>query len=329
MHADDALVFSAKDGLGNRLRALVGFRALADFQQVPMLLHWPRDGACNAEFTDLFESTGWEDVRLIDAEEAAECKTSRPGRFHYSSVWFTEIWQQHGQALCTREQFSRVAVKYLRALRPRQALQARIDTFARSNDLAQCVGMHIRMTDNMHAYDWWIKNDPDFVPEKISRFEGFQAAIGNSSAQGERVFVCTDNAEIAQQLAAGFSNLVLYRKDFDQRGFNQHVHTHYGTQDRLSRFVGHIKQALGKRPPESWRTTEVADALVEMLLLARCQCVIGTYYSSFSQVAALIGGVPLFRMEGDTAIENPYIRELQANAAGLPASVLDRREASP
>lgn len=40
--SDNALVFSAKDGLGNRLRALAGFRALADFQQVPMLLHCER-----------------------------------------------------------------------------------------------------------------------------------------------------------------------------------------------------------------------------------------------------------------------------------------------
>ena len=326
---DNALVFSAKDGLGNRLRALVGFRALADFQQVPMLLHWPRDGACDADFTDLFDRAGWEDVRLIDADEAAARKASHPGQFHYSSVWFTEIWRQYGQALCTQQEFSRVAVKYLRALRPREALRARIDTFSRAHELEQCIGMHIRMTDNVHAYDWWIKNDPDFVVEKVSRIEGFQAAIRNFSAQDKRVFVCTDNEEIAQQLAASFPNLVLYRKEYDQQGFERHVRMHYGTQDRLALLLGRIKQALGITKSESWRTTDVADALIEMLLLARCQRVIGTYYSSFSQVAALFGGVPLFRMEGETAIENPFIGQLQADAADLPASSAARREISP
>jgi IS1 family transposase len=314
---DDALVFSAKDGLGNRLRALVGFRALADFQQVPMLLHWPRDGACDADFTDLFDLAGWEDVRLIDADEAAARKASHPGQFHYSSVWFTEIWRQHGQAFCTQQEFSRVAVKYLRALRPRLELRARIDTFARAHELEHCIGMHIRMTDNVHAYDWWIRNDPDFVVEKVSRIEGFQAAIRNFSAQGKQVFVCTDNEEIAQQLAASLPNLILYRKEFDQQGFERHVRKHYGTQDWLAQLLGRIKQALGIRQSESWRTTNVTDALVEMLLLARCQRVIGTYYSSFSQVAALLGSIRLDRMEGVNAVESEFIHSLLADVESI------------
>lgn len=309
---DNALVFSAKDGLGNRLRALVGFRALAEFQQVPMLLHWARDGACDAAFTDLFETTGWEDVRLIDAEEATARNASDPDQYHYSSVWFTEIWRQHAQALCSRAEFSRVAVKHLRALRPRRELQARVDEFAHTHDLAQCTGMHIRMTDNVHAYDWWIKNDPDFVPEKISQIGGFRAAIRDLVAKEKRAFICTDNQNIARQLRTDFPNLVLYQKEFDEQGFAHHVRTHYGTQGPLARLVGRVKSRLGIHAPTTWRTTDVTDALVEMLLLARCRPIIGTYYSSFSQVAALIGGVPLYRMEGGEAVANKFISDIEA-----------------
>ena len=307
---NDALVFSAKDGLGNRLRALAGFRALAEFLQVPMLLHWGRDGACDAEFTDLFETAGWEDVRLIDAEEAAARRESHPERYHHSSVWFSEIWRQHGQGLCSGEDFARVAVRHLRALRPRRALQARVDEFARAQDLGPCTGMHIRMTDNVHAYDWWIKNDPDFVPEKVSRMEGFRTAIRNRAAAEERVFICTDNQEIARQLRTEFPNLVMYQKDFDDLGFVRHVRTHYGTPGRFSRLSERLRSTLGLRAPTTWRTTDVSDALVEMLLLARCQRIIGTYYSSFSQVAALIGGVPLYRMEGTAAVENAFVQSI-------------------
>lgn len=314
--SDSALVFSAKDGLGNRLRALAGFRALADFQRVPLLLHWGRDGACDADFTELFETTGWEDVRLIGAEEAAARKANHPLQYHYSSIWFTEIWSRHAQALCSRDDFSRAAVKHLRALHPRRELQACVDAFARTHGLAQCTGMHIRMTDNVHAYDWWIKNDPDFRPEKVSSIEGFQSAIRNLAAEDKRIFLCTDNQEIAQRLRADFHDLVIYQKDFDEQGFVHHVRTHYATQSRLSRLVWRIKSTLGIRAPTSWRTTDVADALIEMLLLSHCQQIIGTYYSSFSQVAALIGDVPLLRMEGTQAVENAYVQSIQDTISG-------------
>lgn len=309
---DDALVFSAKDGLGNRLRALVGFRALAEFQQVPLLLHWARDGACDAEFTDLFEITGWDDVRLIGAEEAAARKASHPEQYHYSSVWFTEVWLRHGQALCSCDEFSRAAVKYLRLLRPRHELQSRVDDFAQARNLAQCAGLHIRMTDNVHSYDWWVKNDPHFDLEKVSQIEGFQAAIKVLADKGERAFLCTDNHEIAQQLRTNFPGLAMYQKHFDGKGFAQHVRSHYGNPGRFSRLLGRVKSALGLHAQRSWRTTEVADALIEMLLLSRCQSIIGTYYSSFSQVSALIGGIPLYRMEGIAAIEDAFVQSILA-----------------
>lgn len=136
--------------------------------------------------------TGWESVRLIDAEEASTRKANNPKQHHYSSVWFTEIWKQHAQALCSLEDFSRVAIKHLRALSPRPELQQKVKAFSKAHNLEQCVGIHIRMTDNVHSYDWSIKNDPDFVPEKISSIDGFQAAIRECEAQGKRVLVCTE-----------------------------------------------------------------------------------------------------------------------------------------
>ncbi len=150
-----ALVFSAKDGLANRLRALVGFRTLAEVQKLPMLLHWARDGGCDADFTDLFELTGWEDMRLISAEEAAAHKMSHPEHHHYSSLWFTDIWSQHAQSLCSLDEFSRIALGHLRKLLPLQELQSRVDTFSRDHDLAECVGIHVRMTDKVNSEKLW------------------------------------------------------------------------------------------------------------------------------------------------------------------------------
>jgi len=300
-------VFSAKDGLGNRLRALVGFRVLAELEQVPLLIHWEATPACNVHFDELFEKDGWEDVRFIDKNEADQYKTKAPDRFHYSSVWFTEIWKSDAQSLCKYEQFCQAAISHLQSLRPVSKIQEQINKFAQLHDLAQCTGVHIRMTDNVHAYDWWIKNDPDFVPEHISRFEGFLTHLQELDRTGETALVCTDNGDIVQRLQDTCKNVVFFNKQIDHQGFKHHVRTHYGGDGVILDFFSRIMRRLGKPPPSSWRTTSVGEALIEMHLLSRCKQIVGTYYSSFSEVSALLGGVPLYRMEGTRVKENTLI----------------------
>lgn len=303
-------VFSAKDGLGNRLRALVGCRALACLEQVPLYVHWESDGPCAARFDELFAPTNWENVRFIDAEEAARFQSSNPDRFHHTSAWFTDIWEQHGQHLATREEFCRIAVSYLRSLRPQISLQTRIDEFTQKYNLASCIGIHIRMTDNVYSYEWWTQNDPDFRTEKVSQLDGFITLIEQFEKCGEGVLLTTDNADVAKLLCARYTNVFTYQKDYDNRGFIHHVSIKYSQPSGLTQLFKRIISLLKRPDPVTWRTTGVDDALIDLWLLSRCRRIVGSYYSSFSQVSAILGNVPLDRMEGIMSVENTFIRKL-------------------
>jgi hypothetical protein len=60
----------------------------------------------------------------------------------------------------------------------------------------------------------------------------------------------------------------------------------------------------------SWRTTSIEDAVVELYLLSRCKRVVGTYWSSFGWLAALIGQVPFLRVEGCDVVPHEGAGEL-------------------
>jgi hypothetical protein len=73
---------------------------------------------------------------------------------------------------------------------------------------------------------------------------------------------------------------------------------------------------IGLRASSSWRTTSIGDALIDLMLLARCREIVGTYYSSFSEVSALIGDAPLSVMEATERVPSQSIRQIRAIASG-------------
>lgn len=68
----------------------------------------------------------------------------------------------------------------------------------------------------------------------------------------------------------------------------------------IARFGPRVVTANGAAAPVSrrsiWETAGVQEALVDLLMLSRTWRMLGTYYSSFTDVASLLGSVPLLRL---------------------------------
>src|SRR5437763_7306900 len=77
------IFLSGRSGLGNRLRALLGYRALSLCCGVPFLVCWVPNPACDAEFDDLFEPPPFPVIdlltcgRLLAAREAEAFTVAR------------------------------------------------------------------------------------------------------------------------------------------------------------------------------------------------------------------------------------------------------------
>jgi hypothetical protein len=61
--------------------------------------------------------------------------------------------------------------------------------------------------------------------------------------------------------------------------------------DRLASLGRPIFQAEKRWHPSAMRQTSLADAMLDMVLLSRCDRIIGSTYSSFGVLASVIGGV--------------------------------------
>jgi len=166
-----ALVYHAKGGLANRLRAFVGYRTLAQRLNLAFLMHWELNGACGDKFHSLFERDGFEDLEFVSAERMHSAALAG-AKVLSAGIWFSDIWRRNAADAFDQAAFYRDAASALHNLRPVPSILERIEHFADMHALEECTGVHIRMTDNprnLGAYNWWAKTELARDVEALTR----------------------------------------------------------------------------------------------------------------------------------------------------------------
>jgi len=133
---------------------------------------------------------------------------------------------------------------------PHTKVRQRMEDFAKSQPLSNAVGVHIRRTDNVRS----IMGSPDSL-----YFHEIDTRIPDTRP----LFLATDNDHT--------------RMLMKQR---------YG--DRIVEYLKNPR--LVKRWPRRFSLSDTIDDLVDLHLLASCESVIGSAYSSFSKVAIMLNG---------------------------------------
>jgi len=252
-----AIVFHVQGcGLANRLRALVGYQALATLRKVPFYLCWRSDPACPCRFEDLFQTQ----MNFLKPHDLERCGPDVS--IVHEAAWFDEIWRCSGQAFEWPAYLEEVH-RCLRALIPRPQVQRIVNEFASRHDLYHALGVHIRNTDNLAMYAKFTAGPPNFDNHRISSLDGFLDVI-RAGIVNRPVFLATDDPALERRLLETFPALTVLAKQY----------------------------MSGQRP------TEVTIALAEMLVLGRCEQIVGTYYSSYSKWSALWGRRPYFEVIG-------------------------------
>ena len=201
------IVFRAEGcGLANRLRALVGYQALASLRKLPFHLAWTPDTFCPSEFKDLFDSP-------IDLLSQQELRSISPRAIYREEIWFENIWMRWGEGIDWTT-YLREVHDCLSALALQPAVAAKVAEFRRIDDLSDAVGVHIRNTDNVANYAEWMKHYSDFDPKQISTVAGFVNMIG-ASIQSRPVFLATDDPELEKTLKQRFPPLLTFPKSHD------------------------------------------------------------------------------------------------------------------
>ena len=293
MDETNKIIFWAhSSGLANRLRALIGYQALAKFKKVPFFLCWKSDPNCDAHFSALFNT---DKVNLISESKLETEKKNENGQIYTECCWFHEIWIKNLRNSVPWELFKSQALQFAQLLNPSPNITYQIKDFSQHQNLTNLPGFHIRMTDNLKAYNGWLSH-PNFNIEYISRLEGFEIQIEKllSDKISNTIFLVTDNRQIEKYLKKRFPGRILTYEKKWRKPYKLNF------SSLIKKYRIRVKQ----------RTSTIEDALVEMYLLSKCKFITGTYFSSYGEFAAVLGKKPYFEILGDQSKKDDFINEL-------------------
>lgn len=271
----DKIFVDGQHGLGNRLRAIGSAAAIAEATDRELVIVWEPDAHCDCRFTDLFnydqaiiEESFYQEaaasnadlVNYMEIEEGAE--KDRPveltdGRNIYLRSAF--VFHHPASSWASENEF-------LQRLRPVESVTALTDSVAWPNDLSA----HIRMQGGKQyehlaweAPENWSQESHQLVAEwrEKSHFSHFIKRID-------------------QLISAGDANTIFIAADLPE------------TYDEFTRIYGEKIRFL-KRDVNDRSAEQLKYALADAILLAQSARMLGSTWSSFSELAMRLAITPM------------------------------------
>lgn len=269
------IFIDAQHGLGNRLRAIASAGAIAAGTDRELVIIWQPDDHCDCHFQDLFHPYG----AVLDAGFVSDAQSLGLQVFNYMEVEadsrkdapialnsFQDVYLRSAFPLVHRCSSWATQNQWLRDLQPTDVVRDLVDSVRSPNDLS----IHIRMEGGAEAQHLPYESAANWTAEaqqeidhwrKRSHFTRFLPRLDQLIAQGlaGKVFLATDT----QSVYAEFE-------------------TRYG--DRVTRLP---------RPASDRSTPSIIYALTDAILLGQAPRLLGSTWSSFSELAARLAVTPL------------------------------------
>jgi len=270
------IISSNGGGLGNRIKGLISIIRLGKYFKRKPLLHWPKNVTMGCSFRELFDYN----IKELNEKELNELLNEKHEFYREwidniqtkKRILLSQCWRfimLHGEIPYgfAREyptikknnidfEFERIPLKIrerilkeLKELKINKKIKEKVNCFEKKYKISKRIGIHSRSRD--------FQNSPE-GRGKISTTDLFLKRIKEILIENPKVefFLCTDSKETED----------LYKKE------------------------------LGKKivvfPKKNWdmSSSEASkDSLVDLLLLSKTQRILGTYLSTFTEMAWWFG----------------------------------------
>lgn len=266
-------------GLCNRLKCLISCLRISDKYNRELAINWPKNWACGAEFNELFDnhikSISIDELEKIEREKNYFFYTDRnnlilPNREKevITDTWRFCLFEEEVSSGFSREvppkfgesidfEYDRIPKKVKRKIlseinkiKIKKEILKIVEDFSKKNNVSESIGLHIRRGDIVNSKDGW---------GKISDEEKFIGKIKQIliSSPNQTFFLATDSTETEKIVKEMFGkNIVTYSK-----------------------------KVVKRDSPAS-----VIESLIELLILAKTKKIIGTYQSTYTELAWWFGG---------------------------------------
>lgn len=269
------LFIDVQHGLGNRMRAMGSAAALAEASGRELVVVWQPDDHCNGRLSDLFDYSGAvEETRFL--EEAAgrgaavyNYMSIEPGAVKDAPVLLdtsADIYARAASVLNSPASVWEAENRFLQSLQPIAAVRDLVAAVRHPNDLSAHVRMEGGKQHEHLAYEKaenWTAEDHALIDawRAKSHFSHFLNRIDALIAEGraDRIFLAADMPETYAEFRA-----------------------HYG--DRLA----FLPRSLFDRS-----AAQLHYALADAILLSRSPLLLGSTWSSFSELAMRLAPLPI------------------------------------
>lgn len=257
-----------REGLGNRMRAIASTWLLARQLGRQLTVVWMRDKGLNARFSDLFELPhGVEGLRVVEGgwrerllyAPSRLCNLHLPGllRKWGFALSFNEHEREDGVRRLLRGTSGRVFITSYSIIgnpSEEEMRQAALRLFYPSAPVRTIVEEH----------------SAGFTPRMIG--------------------VHIRRTDNARSISESPTSLFIRMLEAERRSAACSIFLASDSADEKQALLEHFPDLITDSYPTARNSTAgVQHALADMLLLARCQTIYGSFYSSFSEFAALMG----------------------------------------
>lgn len=259
------------------MRAVASGVALADATGRRPVVVWHRDSGLNAHFSDLFLTDGlpFELKEISDIPYALLYEKPRKKNLYVSSVtgWLgnKKIVFQEEDSKEFNDEIKRIAT----STRQDIAIHSGFIFHEIDGALMNAIFHHTPAVGR--RMDEILKGEEPQVALQIRRTDNRQSIAGSPLSAFE---------DAARKVIGKNPDAKIFVATDDQP-----------TKDSLLGEFGH-NIILNPAPASRNTLAGMIDAAAELYILSRCRHIYGSYWSSFSEIASLIGGVPLTVVKG-------------------------------
>ena len=258
------IIISANPGgIANRIKCLVSMWRLSDKFDKKLYLYWIKNHTCGANFADLFEN----DFKEVSKEQLE--KLPKEGYTLSETSRFIplggEIPDGFAKVFPTKRgnnidwEFERIPPEvreniliYLRQIKPIEKIRKIVDYLSKKYDVTNLVGVHVRRGDGGFLIGTGSLGD---ISSDNKFFEKMKMVILRDPST--KFLLCSDSSETEDKFVKEFGDKIVF----------------YPKKNRDRTTVLNTQQGL-----------------IDLLLLSRTKHIIGTYLSTFNELAWWLGG---------------------------------------
>ena len=260
----ERIVIIPTHGFGNRIRALISAKILANYLKISLHVNWNNDDNCNVAYSDVFSDNSYQ-INLSTLDNSVTIFEPKIHTENILGKLNTKYREKKILIIQGGHEFKYPEMSELKFIKEKSRELKKINWSSKiKNYLSkiklpdEMIGLHIRRFTNHDVQD---NNHSKMFNQFNCNLIHYYTIIDKLVKKNIKIYVSTNSNLCKKEVLDRYKqNVIFQNNDGFKRTFKN----------------------------------DVISSIIDFLCLSKCKMIIGTYYSSFSDEAAFINLIPKY-----------------------------------